>query len=78
MSAPETICDFEVQAVPTASHYGAPSRAMYVCKTHGMRDFDPSSTVTEFGAFTLCPVGKVEYAVQRGIERINDHVKNLK
>lgn len=70
MSAPEKHCEFVAVSVPDGGYLHGPGRLEYRCQTHGMTNFAPDSTVTEFGAFTLCPIGKVEYAVQRALERI--------
>lgn len=75
MSAPEKVCEFVAHSVPIDATFHSPRRVMYVCKTHNMQDFTPDSTVNEFGAYTLCPIGKIEYAVQRGLERIEDRLQ---
>lgn len=68
-------CEFEALSVPDDNYANAPHHLEYRCRTHGMTGFNPDSTVTETGAFTLCPVGKVEFAVERGIERIEAAIR---
>ena len=42
-----------------------------------MSGFQPDSTITQFGAFTLCPIGKIEYATQLALERIDAALAKL-
>lgn len=65
------ICEFVAMSVPDGNYANAPHHVEYRCNKHGTTGFNPSSTVSEFGAFTLCPVGQVEFAVARGLERID-------
>lgn len=69
------ICEFVAMSVPDGNYANAPHRVEYRCNKHGTTGFSPSSTVTEFGAFTLCPVGQVEFAVARGLERIEAAIR---
>ena len=75
MVEPKTFCEFEMMSVPEGNYANAPHRVEYRCRTHDTTGFRPDSTITEFGAFTLCPVGKVEFAVERGLERIEAHIR---
>ena len=65
----KTHCEFRLRRL------NLDNTAEYECTTHGMTGIRPDSTVTEFGAYTLCPVGKIEFAVERGLERIEAALK---
>lgn len=76
MSAPEKVCEFVAEVAEKQVYPLHDLKAVeYVCRTHGIRGFASDSTVNEFGAFTLCPIGKIEYAVQRGLERIEGRLQ---
>ena len=71
---PAPVCEFQLVQV-AASDYSA--RAEYRCQKHGTSGFNPSSTITEFGAYTLCPMGQVEFAVERALERLEDRAAEI-
>lgn len=78
MSKPATVCDF-VSHAEEAGHHGG-LVAVSVCRTHRMRmdSIQTSSTVLEDGtAWTLCPVGKIEYEVQKGMERLQRKLEEI-
>lgn len=61
-----TICDVTCYTVPTDPRAAfSPARFCCQCNTHGMTDFAPA-----YSAGDLCPVGKVERAVEVGLAKI--------
>jgi len=58
-------CDIICYSVPTTPYANSPGRGCVKCNTHGMVDW-----TSEFALGDLCPVGKIEQAVEDGLEKI--------
>jgi hypothetical protein len=66
----EIVC-YAVLEDPYRAGYGT-SRGCCKCNTHGMVDWAPYVIVGD-----LCPVGKVEQAVEDGLEKIRQAVSEV-
>lgn len=67
-------CEIVVHLVPEGPPYYASggSRPLLQCNTHGMTDFAPAACKD-----LLCPIGKIEQAVEDGLARIDARLKKL-
>jgi len=65
----EIVC-YAVAIDPMAAF--SPTRGCCKCNTHGMVDWAPYVAVGD-----LCPVGKVEQAVEDGLEKIRQVVSEV-
>ena len=65
-------CDIICYAVPTDNYANSPARGCVKCNTHGMVDWAPYVAVGD-----LCPIGKIEQAVEDGLEKIRQAVSEV-
>jgi hypothetical protein len=65
-------CEIFCYAIETTPFANGPTRGCCKCNTHGMVDWAPYVAVGD-----LCPIGKIEQAVEDGLEKIRQAVSEV-